>query len=180
MVKYIVIFISCLFFTSCFYCDYITTVDSGLRSRRSFKKYLNKLVDPTLVSVDTTVVYKSIPYMYEEYYKKMMKETDPLSFERDYYYRFKSNGNYYTYTIFKDKEIDSSSFEIEKGDIGFLINKRKGNVLMEYTTVNCGGFFERGFEVIGDTLIVKHGGREGYRTWYYYVKHQVPKEWLGN
>ena len=161
MVKYIIIFVFCLFFTACFHCDHILTLDNGLRSSNSFKRYLDKLVDPDLVAIDTTVVYKSIPYMYKEYSQKMMKETDPMTFERDYYYRFKSNGTYYTYTTFKDQGIDSSSFKIGKGDIGFLINKRKGNVLMEYTTVNCGGFFERGFEVRSDTLIVKHGTRSG-------------------
>ncbi len=162
-------------------CDHTgSIVGTGLRSKHLYKKYLKKRIDPNTKGLRTDIVYADLGYSYSEI-------EDKISYSKEWtstvnsrgYYRFYKSGNIYSFT-FKNQDtiLNENSFNPIHGDIGFVIDHKK-NIIMDYATVNCGGFFERSFEMQNDTLIMKHGtGGEGNRVLYYYKAIEVPKEWL--
>ncbi|MGY0408762.1 MAG: hypothetical protein ACWIPJ_10485, partial [Polaribacter sp.] len=89
---------------------------------------------------------------------------------------FKKNGNIYSF--FKiSKNLDDNPFNLEKANIGYLVKERNYSIY-SYSTINCGAFSKSEFKVKGDTLMISAGSNIGDRIWYYYIKHEVPKEWL--
>ncbi len=176
-------FLLLLIFTSlysCFQCDHYLTNQKGLRSTKLYKKHLKNRIDPNSVNILTNSTYKSIKYKYDEGAKTFSKITDTLNLKSDYYYRFYENGTYYGFSEKRNTKLNEGSFNTEKGNIGFLVNRGKRNYLMDYSTINCGSFSKWEFEIRKDTLIVKQGSNKGWRMFYYYVKHDVPSEFLNH
>ncbi|KZS41427.1 hypothetical protein AWE51_22250 [Aquimarina aggregata] len=162
-----------------FLCDYTGTQEGGLRSKNKYKSYIKKRINPAIVGIDTNVIYKDIHHKYTEGNEKFGPETDSLSLNTDVYHKFHANGTYYTFIKKgQNRILNAGSFNPDIGIIGFVLNRKDKYHFMSYSTINCGSFSKQEFEVKGDTLIVKHGSNKGFRTWYYYVKHKVPKEWL--
>jgi hypothetical protein len=178
LIKRILLFLILGINYSCFYCDYTGTSEKGLRSKKYYKNYLNKRVNPENVKIKTDLVYKSIKYYYDEENKVFSKIKDSVLLKKDTYLRFFKNGTFYSFAEKRNSKPNSDSFNPEKGNIGFLIEQRKKYFLMDYSTINCGSFSKVEFETKGDTLITKYGGNKGFRIWYYYIKHIVPEKSL--
>ncbi|TPN83887.1 hypothetical protein [Aquimarina algicola] len=163
---------SCGFFNIC---DHTGSIGgTGLRSKQLYKKYLKKRINPNDKEIRTDAVYQDLGYYYDEI-------EDTLVFKKNSktYYRFYDSGNMYIYRLTgNDPIINKASFNPVNGDIGFVIDHKK-NVIMNYTTMNCGSFVKTSFEVSNDTLIMKYGsGGEDWRVLGYYKVLEVPKEWL--
>ncbi|CAL2087470.1 hypothetical protein [Tenacibaculum sp. 190524A05c] len=178
MFKYLIIFILSLTLCSCFKCDLYLTNQKGLRSSKLYKKYLKNRIDPNHVNIKTHGVYKSIKYKYEEESKKISKITDTINLKNDYYFKFYTNGTYYSFSKKRNAPLNKNSFDPEKGKIGFVIHKRNKNYFLDYSTINCGSFSKWEFETKKDTLIVKQGNNKGWRIFYYYVLQDVSNEFL--
>ena len=178
MIKRIIILLIFGINYSCFHCDYTATSSNGLRSKKAYKKYLKHRINPETLNIETDLVYKSIKYSFDEERKLFSKIKDSVNLKKDFYLRFFKNGTFYGYATQRNSELNSESLNPEKGEIGFLINRGKKNLLMDYSTVNCGSFSKVEFEINGDTLITKYGSNKGYRVWYYYLKKRLLKEYL--
>ncbi len=126
------------------------------------------------------MVYEDLRYSYDENQDTIKYHKDsPSKANSKTYYRFYSTGTVYGF-IYKDQDtvLNKDSFNPLNGGFGFVMDHKK-NIIMDYSTINCGGFSKTGFEIRNDTLIMKHGsGGEGWRVLYYYKAVEVPKEWL--
>ncbi len=76
-----------MFFSSCA-CDHYLTGMNGLRSKRLYKKYVDKKVNPLSLGIFTEGLYKSLHYMYKERSKTFEKNTDSVVISNDYYIKF--------------------------------------------------------------------------------------------
>ncbi|MGY0408761.1 MAG: hypothetical protein ACWIPJ_10480 [Polaribacter sp.] len=165
--------------TSCFFQDYTGTDIEGLKSKNKYKKYLNKRIDPVIVGLDTAVIYRDINLIYDKEYNRNIIDSDSLSFTVDSYLKFYSNGTYNAFVKKgQSRELDKTSFNPIKGNIGFVISKKNKYFFMAYSVINGGSFKKHIFENKGDTLIVKYGDANGYGIWRCFVKKKVPEEWL--
>lgn len=176
-VKHLVSFLLLILFSSCA-CDHYLTEMNGLRSKRLYKKYLKRKVNPEKLNLKTTLLYKNIDYKYEEDTKVFSKIQDSVSLRKDIYLKFFENGTYYIFRKEKGEKLYKQDLNPQKGNFSYVIKKNKKNVLMFYSTVNCGGFSRKDYRIKGDTLMISAGSNKGYRTWYYYTKKEIPKEWL--
>ncbi|MFD0835696.1 hypothetical protein ACFQ0I_07980 [Mariniflexile aquimaris] len=147
---------------------------------KKLKKY--KMVNPENRNIRTDVFYKSLGYAYNEndnsytYDKEIPKYMKPEDYqELTQYYRFYNSGTAFTFSKnINDTVFDSNSFINKDGGISFVLDKNE-NIIISYSTMNCGRFLERSYEVKGDTLIVKHGDNIGYRVFHYYKEFEVSK-----
>lgn len=178
MIKRIILLSIFLINYSCFHCDYTGTLSNGLRSKNAYKKYLNYRINPEILKIKTDLVYKDLKYLFDEEKKLFTKIEDSINLKKDLYLRFFENGTYYGFVTKRNSKLNSESLNPEKGGIGFLINRRNQNFLMDYSTINCGSFSKVEFEINGDTLITKYGSNKGFRVFYYYLKHKIPNEYL--
>ena len=68
-----------------FLCDYTKTNEGGLRSKNKYKSYIKKRIDPSIVGLDTSVVYSRIHYKYIESSKRYVVIEDSLIVNTDIY-----------------------------------------------------------------------------------------------
>ena len=176
-IKFILSLLALIFCTSCA-CDHYLTELNGLRSKRLYKKYINKKIDPETISLKTNILYKSIDYKYEEETKIFTEIKDSVLLKNDIFLNFFKNGTYYIFSIKKNGILSKKDLNPKKGDFSYVIKKNKKNVFMGYSTVDCGGFSKKDYKIKGDTLMISAGSNKGYRTWYYYIKKEIPKDWL--
>jgi len=176
-IKYLASLIILLQFTSCA-CDHYLTEKHGLRSKKLYKKYVNKKINPEKLNLKTDLIYESIEYKYEEGTNFFSKIKDSVLLRNNLYLKFFENGTYYVFAKKKGEKINKGDLNPLKGDFSYVIEMNKKNIFMSYSTVDCGGFSKKNYKVKGDTLAISAGSNKGYRTWYYYIKKEVPKEWL--
>lgn len=177
MVKIVKSLMVIILFSSC--CDHYLTPLGGLRSKEKYKKYLDKRVNPENFEISTKHLYFSIDYKYEEVNKRFSKIEDSVTLNRNSYLRFYKDGLFYYFLENKKIKLKRQVFNPQKGNPGFLIRDKKKQIkIVDYGPVNCGSFSENEIIVKGDTLKISAGSNKGYRIWYYYIKKEVPKEWL--
>jgi len=179
IIRFCYLVVVVLFFSSCgsFMCDRFTS--EGFPDNSISRSYIKRRINPTMFGIDTNAVYKDINYKYEESKKQDVPIISKGALNTDLYYRFHQNGTYYKFPKRgEDRTLNSKSFKQKSGNFGFVLSKKDNPYFMSYSTINCGSFSKQEFEMKGDTLIVKHGSNKGNRIWYYYVKQEVPEEWL--
>lgn len=166
-----------LFFNACgsFLCDYTRTSQGGLRSKKLYKKYSKKTVDPSEMGIDVNSVYKMISKKYYEN-KKSVIYKNPSS-KKQAVLVFTKDGRHYSF--FGLNSITKKQINPLKGNLNYLIKGKKDKYhSMSYSPINCGSFSKNEIKIIRDTIMISAGSNKGHRIWYYYVKHKVPKEWL--
>jgi len=176
MIKRIIVLVGVtLFFNSC--CDYYVTSMRGLRSKSTYKQYLKARIDPNSIGISTNIVYKNLKISKEEGDGHIRPMLDPISLNRNSFLLFHTNGNcYYFIEDTITKPIRQDRFNILKGDLNYVINKRDEFYYMDYNLANCGVFSKWDFEVKGDTIGIAQGSNKGSRIWYYYAKTTIQTE----
>ena len=147
-------------------CDYYITSMKGLRSKKLYKKYNAKLINPETVGIETDVPYWLIAQKYYEEEDYLFKSSEVA--ESKEVLVFKKDGRSFAYTnVNLDQE---DTLNPDKGDLNYLVNISQKKFFLDYSTINCGSFSKCEYSVNGDTLKIAFGGNKGYRIWLYYLK----------
>ncbi len=173
MVKRVVVLLVVIVsFTSC--CDIYYTSMRGRRSKRKYKPYIKHRIDPNIIGISTNVIYEEINFAKEEGDGHVRPILDPVLLTNTTFFLFLKDGNCYSFTEDTMKEPKQENrFNVLRGDLNYIVNKRDKYFFMDYNIVNCGVFSKRDFEVKGDTLGIAYGRYKGSRIWYYYVKTNI-------
>jgi hypothetical protein len=153
-------------------CDYYTTPQGGLRSKRLYRRYV-KFDYELPKGIDTNCLYQHKFSIY----KYMDGTIDTVYPKRSHWYsRYFANGRIVFFQV-PFGLIDSTNgepFRLERGRIGYYKHKKGKFYAFGYSTVDCGSFGKGELNRIEGNVLIFGKGNE--RT--YDEKIDAPAAWL--